>query len=397
MVSTLNAAIASEKVSEERYRRLIDNIPDVIWTSTQDYQTTFISQNVEQVLGYPPEEVKEPNTSLFPQRVHKDEVAMVSAAWKSLFTTRQLDIEYRIQRKDGRWIWLHDRSTAVYERDGVWYADGIFSDISARKQAEEELHRFYSELEHRVEVRTAELQRKEDAFRQANKKLNLLSSITRHDILNQLTILTGYLKLAGDRVENPDAQKYLATAQKAAAVIDRHMVFTRLYQNVGVHAPTWQNVEKIVTKVCSDFQNEKISCTAETGNLELFADPLLEKVFFTLLENTIRHGERATEVKISSTMSDTGVTIICEDNGIGILPHEKDRIFEWGYGKHTGFGLFLSREILSITGLTIRECGEAGMGARFEIGVPAEAYRFHPPPAGTPQKEENNDNSSGAI
>ncbi|PKL65453.1 MAG: hypothetical protein CVV32_03050 [Methanomicrobiales archaeon HGW-Methanomicrobiales-3] len=381
MVSTLNAAIGREKVSEERYRRLIENIPDVLWTSTRDGRTVFISPNVEMVYGYTPYEICGQEALLFFDRIHPEDHLRVTSAWQSLFTENTFDIEYRIQRKDGNWIWLHDRSTAVYERDGTWYADGIFSDITARKEAEEQLRRFYAELEHRVDERTAELQRKEDAFRQANKKLNLLSSITRHDILNQLTILTGYIKLAEDRIENPDARKYLATAQKAAAVVDRHMIFTRLYQNVGVHAPTWQNVEQIVTKACCDFQNEKISCTVHTGDLELFADPLLEKVFFTLLENAFRHGERATWVKISSTVTDTGVTIICEDNGIGIAPHEKERIFEWGYGRHTGFGLFLSREILSITGLTIRECGEAGKGARFEIDVPMDAYRFHPPGA----------------
>ena len=322
---------------------------------------------------------------------------MVSAAWKSLFTTRQFDIEYRIQRKDGRWIWLHDRSTAVYERDDMWYADGIFSDISARKQAEEQLHRFYSELEHRVEVRTAELQRKEDAFRQANKKLNLLSSITRHDILNQLTILTGYMKLAEDRIENPDARKYLETALKAAGVIDRHMVFTRLYQNVGVHAPIWQNVHQIFDKTCRDLPSPGLTCTGDTGDLELYADPLLEKVFFTLLENTLRHGERATRVRVTQILTDTGLTLICEDDGIGIASHEKERIFEWGYGKHTGFGLFLSREILAITGLTIKECGKAGNGARFEITVPAEAYRFLQPPAGGQEMEDGQDRDSGDV
>ncbi|HII98084.1 MAG TPA: PAS domain S-box protein [Methanoregula sp.] len=397
MVSTLNAAIEREKVSEERYRRLIENIPDVLWTTTQEGRTMFISPNVEIVYGYTPEEIHGQEALLFFDQIHKEDHARVTGAWKSLFTGNKFDIEYRIQRKDGIWIWLHDRSTAVYERDGTWYADGIFSDISARKQAEEQLHRFYSELEQRVDQRTAELQRKEDAFRQASKKLNLLSSITRHDILNQLTILTGYIKLAEDRIENPDARKYLATAQKAAGVIDRHMIFTRLYQNVGVHAPTWQNVQQIVDKTCRDLPSPALTCTVDTGDLELYADPLLEKVFFTLLENTLRHGERATRVRVTKILSNTGLTLICEDDGIGIAPHEKERIFEWGYGKHTGFGLFLSREILAITGLSIKECGEAGNGARFEITVPAEAYRFLPPPAGGQEMEDGQDRDSGDI
>jgi PAS domain S-box-containing protein len=384
MVKTLSDTIGREKRSEERYRQLIENIPDVIWTSTQESKITFISQNVEQVLGYSAEEVYEWNTGLFYSRIHPDDIARTTAAWESLFSKKSIDIEYRFQRKDGAWIWLHDRSTAVYEYEGEWYADGIFSDITGRKQADEKLREFSAELEERVIQRTADLQRTENAARQANKKLNLLSSITRHDILNQLTIMTGYIKLAGDRCDSPEAPKYLETALKAAGVIDRHMIFTRLYQDVGVRAPAWQNVQQIVEMACGDLPHDAISCTVETGDLELYADPLLEKVFFTLLENTLRHGERATWVRVTSVINDTGLTVIYEDNGIGIAPHEKERIFEWGYGKHTGFGLFLSREILAITGLSIRECGEAGTGVRLEISVPTEAYRLPPPPAGIP-------------
>jgi signal transduction histidine kinase len=59
-----------------------------------------------------------------------------------------------------------------------------------------------------------------------------------------------------------------------------------------------------------------------------------------------------------------------------VAADEKERIFDRGFGKNTGFGLAISREILSITGMTIRETGEPGRGARFEITVPNGAWRF---------------------
>ena len=65
-----------------------------------------------------------------------------------------------------------------------------------------------------------------------------------------------------------------------------------------------------------------------------------------------------------------------EDDGIGIPVHDKELIFERGFGKNTGLGLFLSREILSITNISIREVGEFQHGARFEINVPQGVYRF---------------------
>jgi signal transduction histidine kinase len=71
--------------------------------------------------------------------------------------------------------------------------------------------------------------------------------------------------------------------------------------------------------------------------------------------------------------------MIYEDDGIGVQETDKDRIFEKGFGKNTGLGLFLSREILSITGLAMRETGISGKGARFEILVPNGKYRFTRP------------------
>jgi signal transduction histidine kinase len=109
---------------------------------------------------------------------------------------------------------------------------------------------------------------------------------------------------------------------------------------------------------------------------EVYVDPLFERVVYTLIENTQRHGMHATEVRFSGKTTDSGLVILYEDNGIGIGNEDKKRLFERGFGKHTGFGLFLSHEILAITGITIRETGEPGQGVRFELTVPKGAYRF---------------------
>ena len=110
-------------------------------------------------------------------------------------------------------------------------------------------------------------------------------------------------------------------------------------------------------------------------DLTIYADPLLIKAFSNLIDNTARHGGRATRVRLSCRQSPDGIVIVCEDDGRGIPDSEKDLIFERDYGKNTGYGLFLTREILAITGLTIRETGEEGKGVRFEILVPHGSFR----------------------
>ena len=126
--------------SEEKFRSLITNIPDVTWTTDYEGKTSFISPNIEKEYGYTPEEITKGGDNIWLGRIHPEDAEKVEKAFKELFEEgTMLDVEYRIKRKDGEWIWLYDRSVAIYERDGVMYADGIFTNITNRKQAEEAL------------------------------------------------------------------------------------------------------------------------------------------------------------------------------------------------------------------------------------------------------------------
>jgi signal transduction histidine kinase len=101
---------------------------------------------------------------------------------------------------------------------------------------------------------------------------------------------------------------------------------------------------------------------------------MIEKVFYNLIDNSVRHGLRAKRLRFSAREGPEGLTVVCEDDGVGIPLSDKERIFEQGVGKNTGYGLYLAREILAITGLSITENGTEGNGARFEIRIPLEAY-----------------------
>jgi len=134
--------------------------------------------------------------------------------------------------------------------------------------------------------------------------------------------------------------------------------------------------QKPGTFVAAEHLPDSVTLINELGELEIYADLMLEKVFHNLADNSIRHGGNVTEIRLHTHVDPEGLTIMFEDNGIGIPAEEKEKIFKRGYGKHTGLGLFLVREILAITGITIRETGEAGKGARFEIHVPDNTYRI---------------------
>jgi PAS domain S-box-containing protein len=217
-----------------------------------------------------------------------------------------------------------------------------------------------------------ERKRIEDALRQTNKKLNLLNSITRHDIVNKIAVLRGSLEIA--RRKSSDAtMAYIERVDNLTQGIMEHIEFSRIYQDLGLFEPIWQSVPDILDglDIPTGFKFE-----VSMPKLEIFSDPMLIKVFYNLLDNCLRHGVGSTKVTVSAIESDEGIDIIWEDNGIGIPDSEKEKIFEHGYGKNTGLGLFISREILAITEIKIKETGKMGEGARFEIFVPKGGYRI---------------------
>ncbi|MFA5376237.1 MAG: PAS domain S-box protein [Dehalococcoidia bacterium] len=223
-----------------------------------------------------------------------------------------------------------------------------------------------------------ERKRAEDALRQANKQLNLLSSITRHDILNQLMALKGYLYLSKEMIDDPTILTgYIQKEEQAANTIEHQITFTKVYQELGVAAPEWQSVNASVQKAMAGLPMRDVRIEVDPKNPAIFADPLFEKVFYNLIDNALKYGgEGMKTIRVSSQETDTGLLIVCEDDGVGISGEDKKKLFTRGFGKNTGLGLFLSREILAITGITITENGVPGKGARFEIAVPKGTYRF---------------------
>ncbi|MDD1690726.1 MAG: PAS domain S-box protein [Methanoregula sp.] len=216
----------------------------------------------------------------------------------------------------------------------------------------------------------------EESLRQANRKLNILSGITRHDINNQLQALNGYVELFRRKIPDPLYANDFARITAATSQISNLIRFTKEYEKIGVHAPAWQDIRDLVTSAAKGTVHNQVTLINDLPrDTEVFADPLISKVFFNLVDNALRHGGTITTIRFSLEEQNGNRIIVCADDGVGVAPEEKEKIFSLGFGKNTGFGLAISREILDITGITIRETGEPGKNARFEIAVPETQYR----------------------
>jgi PAS domain S-box-containing protein len=272
------------------------------------------------------------------------------------------NLEFPLTTLEGNRIWIQTMGRPVIADGRVVKVVGNIIDITDRKQAE-------------------------SALLQANRQLNLLTAITRHDILNKITAILGYLSLVEIKFPDPALKDYIGKIENATNSIHTQIEFTKLYQDLGTHEPQWQKLETVLPV---SNMPDTIRLNADVSGIEVFADPMFERVFSNLLDNSIRHGQTVTDILVSATLSEQGLVIVWEDNGIGIEEGEKELIFERGFGKNTGLGMFLVREVLSITGLTIRECGIWGKGARFEIFAKNGTYRASVPDSGNTKNNSLN-------
>jgi PAS domain S-box-containing protein len=338
---------AEEKLitAYEEYQNLLDQIQDVYYRSDAEGRLIRISRSLTDLLGY--RDVSE----LLGKKIAEDFYLNPDERTKFLEDINRLgkvtNYEVQLRRKDGTPVIISVSSHLWYHPDGTRCGvEGSFRDITEQKRAER-------------------------TIAETGKKISLLSSITRHDVANQVSILKGYAQIALMKKPDPVVADLLAKIDRAGSTIARQIDFTREYQELGMHAPGWHRIREIVARQKTD--NLPLSCTCDA---EIYADPLIDKVFFNLFDNAARHGEHVTAISIGCSRAEDGTLVIAvEDNGIGIQPGDKMKIFEKGFGKNTGYGLFLVREILAITGITIRETGLSGAGARFEITVPKEGYR----------------------
>lgn len=218
-----------------------------------------------------------------------------------------------------------------------------------------------------------ERKRAEDALIQANRQLSLLSDVTRHDILNMISVIFGYLDVAKEESISPVLSECLNKIERSTRTIQSEIEFTRLYQNLGTSEPGWMEVKALLPY---NQIPQGVMFKAEIPDIWINADPMLEKVLYNLLDNSIRHGKKVTTITLSASENENNLTLVYQDDGIGIPHEEKEKIFERGFGKNSGLGLFLVRDILSITGITIIETGKVGDGARFEILIPKGAFRI---------------------
>jgi len=212
----------------------------------------------------------------------------------------------------------------------------------------------------------------------ANRKLTLMTEVTYQDIQNKLTALSGFAELSRSAKSEKERIGYIDRQKEILETIQNLIKKTKDYQQMGIDRSRWIGLDETI-RIQMSLQSQKhdVSLVCDLSGLEIFTDPLITRVFYNLIHNAIRHGgSSVSRITFSCSENPSGLLLVCEDDGVGIPSDEKISLFDRVVGGAGKFGLFFVREFLTLSGMTIRETGIPGRGARFEISVPAGMYRF---------------------
>lgn len=339
-------AISALAESEELYRKLVSTVPDIVLRTDLTGKIVFINETGVTMSGNAKAEDMT-GQSVF-DFFSPEDLPRAIANTKEMFKRRLGPVEYVFVSSEGNRFTLEINGDVLRTPGGEPYGMVyVGRDVTGRRKAEE-------------------------AIRIAHRQLTLLSGITRHDILNLVTVMLGYLSLAETRSENQEMRSFIHTIREKTRQVEDLIEFTRVYEDLGSITPQWLDLHEVLRE---NPAPQGVCLSDECADVEIYADVMLGRVFCNLVDNSVRHGGDVSEIQVTTRESKDLLTILYEDNGTGIPAREKERIFDRGYGKNTGLGLFLAREILSVTGITIKETGEPGKGARFEVVVPRGYWR----------------------
>jgi PAS domain S-box-containing protein len=353
--------------SHQRFRALFSENPEAVVFCDKDFHIVDINPSFTALMGYCLDEVKGKDIiDMVAPDCLKQEANLNRQKLKGHFECNGVP-----RRKDGSQVNVSLSGASVAVNGNIVGYVAVCKDLSDIVFANEELNRMFKEQNRMLSTTTL-----------LNEKLRVTGSLTRHDARNKLAAITGYAYLAKKHlVGNDDVRSYLLRIEEVTKNIVRILDFAKTYEMLGNQERVSVNVGKMVQDAASLFAELKgVTVVNECNGFEVLSDSLLMELFHNLIDNSLKYGEKITQIRIYTQKGqDDTVELVYEDDGVGIDPNMKGMLFQKGFGKGTGYGLYLIKRICEMYGWAIQENGEPGKGARFVIKRMYLAHEIDPP------------------
>jgi PAS domain S-box-containing protein len=382
-ISELKRAEAARRESERRYRFLAENNPQIVWTARPDGLLDYFNHRWTEVTGLP---VEAGIGEGWATTIHPDDLPRMNAAWgRSLATGEPYAIEHRVRTRDGVWRWFRSQGAALRAADGgiqLWV--GTAADVHDEREALEEVRRLNADLEHRVVERTAQLA-------DANAELESFAYSVAHDLRAPLRGMQGFSRaLLEDHADalgetgRDYAGRIARGAERLDDLINDLLAYSRLAREEIRSEPV--ELEGLVADVLRhmDPQIEQARAALQLERpfpAVIGQRAVLTQVLMNLIGNAIKFVPPGAEPRVRVWAEHRGgnARIWVEDNGIGICPEHRDkifRVFERLHGQKaypgTGIGLAIVKKGIERLGGSVGVVSEPGRGSRFWFELPKE-------------------------
>jgi len=347
-VTNITEAKLAEKAlleNEAKFRIYVENSPVAVFVANTEGKYEYVNEAASKLLGYSTKELIEMSIQ---------QVTFVGEAkvFSEIKNTGNSAGETVLRSKDGLPVFVILNSARL--PDGKLMA--FCENITERKKNEEILR----ESIHKNEL--------------IKEKLSVVGSLTRHDVGNKLMVAKSNIYLLKKQIgDNPKLAQYLDSIDSAIKSSDAMFEFSRLYERIGVEKLSKENVFECFNQAVALMSNlGSVKVANECQGLEVMADSLLKQLFYNFIDNSLKHGEKVTQIRLHYTEDGDGVKLFYVDNGVGVPEANKPKLFKVGFstGKGSGLGLYLIKKMMDVYGWKIEENGESGKVAKFTITIP---------------------------
>ncbi len=339
--------------SQQKFKALFSANPEAAAFLDTNFRVVEANSRFSVLFGYSFYEIKGKTIDL----IVPDEATEESQSIRHKIILGPVEVVALRKKKDGSQFPLFLSGGPVVVDGKTIGCIVVYKDISSIVTAQEELSSALAKAE------------------ALNEKLNVVGGFTRHDVRNKLQAINGNLYLAEKYVgENPQVKKCLDQIKTAVSNTARLLDFAKDYEMLGSQERVTLDVGKAVNDAASLFADLKgIEIVNECGGYKVLADSMLTTIFHNLIDNSLKYGQKLTQIKISIHQNQKkSESIVYEDDGVGIDAERKKQLFTRGFGMGTGLGLYLIKRTCDIYGWTIQEEGKPGKGAQFVFTLPTK-------------------------
>ena len=359
-----NVDITEREKAEEAVKfqaDLLNHVGQAVIMVDRNRTIRFWNKAAEKLYGWTEEQALGHNVTELLGNTSPEEAEEVS---KRLMDGESWSTEVLANNKDGSVVPVILNRTPMFNGNGEFVgAASIATDITLQKNTEADLTFSLLTLSSSL-----------DKIEELNEKLRVVGSLTRHDVRNKLSAVTGYAyilkKRHGDLADVVDA---LSRMEQAVAESVKIFDFAKMYEQIGVEELTYNDVEEKLKEATALFSGPIPMIKNECHGLTVLADSFLRQLFYNFVDNTRKYGKKTTTIRVYFERADQdSLKLVYEDDGVGVPFENKPRLFAEGFstGGSTGFGLFLTKKMIDVYGWKIEENGIPGEGAKFIITIP---------------------------